>query len=117
MANTRCHEVVLLDVRHLSPVTDYFVIASGTSARQMRSAADAAAELGEERDYKPMGRAGYEGESWLLIDFVDVVLHVFNDESRSFYDLDGLWGDAPRIQWEAKDEGASAKDESAQKPQ
>jgi ribosome-associated protein len=66
----------------------------------MRSAADAAAELGEERDYKPMGRAGYEGENWILIDFVHLVLHVFNSESRIFYDLDGLWGDAPRVAWE-----------------
>lgn len=99
-ANTRCHNVVLLDVRALSPVCDYLVIASGTSKRQMLTVAADLAELGKENNYSPYRTSGQESEQWVLVDFVHVVAHVFNDESRRFYDLDNLWGDAPRVEWE-----------------
>ena len=105
-ANTRCHNVVVLDVSGISPVTDYFVIATGTSARQMRSVCDEAGEFGETQDYGALSQSGTEGDTWMLIDFVDVVLHVFNQESRQFYDLDGLWGDAKKVEWK---EQAAAK--------
>jgi ribosome-associated protein len=104
-ANTRCHNVVVLDVTDISPVTDFYVIATGTSARQMRTVCDDAVEQAESRDYRPMSTAGYEGDSWLLVDFVDVVLHVFNEQSRGYYDLDNLWGDASRVDWQP--DGAS----------
>jgi len=97
-ASTRCHNVVLLDVRGISPVTDYMVLASGTSGRQMRSVCDELAEWAQEQHgTRALNADGLEGESWMLIDFVDVVVHVFNDEARQFYDLDSLWGDAQRI--------------------
>jgi ribosome-associated protein len=97
-ANTRCHNVVLLDVRGISPVTDYMVIASGTSARQMRSVCDELAEWAQEqRNVRALNSDGLEGENWMLIDFVDTVVHVFSDPARQFYDLDGLWGDAKHI--------------------
>ncbi|HEX3359038.1 MAG TPA: ribosome silencing factor [Tepidisphaeraceae bacterium] len=97
-AHTRCHHVVVLDVRGLSPVCDFFVIASGTSARQMRGVADEITELGEKQDFKSLHRDGYEGESWVLIDFVDVIVHLFSDEARAYYDLDNLWGDAKKVE-------------------
>lgn len=100
-ATTRCQDVALLDVRGLSPVTDFFILATGTSARQMRTVCDQISELGEKLGFAPMSVAGYEGETWILIDFVDVVMHVFSVEARQFYDLDGLWGDATRIDWQA----------------
>ena len=96
-----CKDVVVLDVRGISPITDYFVIGTGTSARQMRSLCNEAEELGDARDFKALARSGYDGEAWLLTDFFDVVLHLFSSESRSYYDLDGLWGDAPKVPWEA----------------
>ena len=96
-ANTRCHNVVVLNVRGLSPVCDYFVLASGTSARQMRTIADQIIELGEKQNAKPIHTDGYQGESWILVDFVDVIVHLFSDEARAYYDLDNLWGDAERI--------------------
>jgi ribosome-associated protein len=99
-ANTRCHNVIVLDVHGLSPVTDYFVIATGTSPLQMRSVADDIGELGQAQDYKPLSISGTEGESWMLIDFVDVVVHLFDADARQFYDLDNLWGDARRVEWE-----------------
>jgi len=96
-ANTRCHNVVVLDLQGLSPVCDFFILASGTSTRQMRAVADEIAELGETLNFAALHRTGYEGESWILVDFVDVVLHLFSDDSRAFYDLDNLWGDAKRV--------------------
>jgi ribosome-associated protein len=90
---------VVLDVRGLSPITDYFVIATGTSARQMRTVLDDLCELGPTKGYAPVSSSGYEGETWLLCDMVDVVIHVFNQESRMYYDLDSLWGDAKRVDW------------------
>jgi ribosome-associated protein len=104
-ANTRCHNVVVLDVRGISPVTDYFVLATGTSPRQMKTVCEDAGEFGAGQDYSPLSQSGTEGDSWMLIDFVDVVLHVFSQESRMFYDLDGLWGDAKKIEW--KEEAAA----------
>src|SRR5688572_22976928 len=76
-ADTRCSNVVVLDVSAISPVTDYLVIATGTSARQMRSVCDDIEEMGEPIGFKALTRAGYEGESWILVDFVTVVVHVF----------------------------------------
>lgn len=100
-ANTRGQNVVVLDVSNISPVTDYYVIATGTSARQMRAVVDEVAEMaGEEFDMKPLSSSGYEGEQWILSDYVDVIIHVFSEEARSFYDLDNLWGDAKKVEWQ-----------------
>jgi ribosome-associated protein len=96
---SHCRDVVVLDVRGISPVTDFFVIATGTSGRQMKSVAEEVEELGQPRKFVPFGRNGHEGETWMLTDFVDVVLHVFSPTTRSYYDLDSLWGDAPRVDW------------------
>jgi ribosome-associated protein len=90
--------VVVLDVRGLSPVCDYFVLASGTSARQMRTVGDQISEIAEKQNSKPIHTDGYEGESWILIDFVDVIVHLFSDQARAYYDLDNLWGDAQRVE-------------------
>jgi ribosome-associated protein len=106
-ANTRCNNVVVLDVRGISPITDYFVIATGTSPRQMRSVADEIAEFGEKKDFAALSQSGYDGESWILSDFVDVVLHLFSPDARQYYDLEGLWGDAKRVEW--NDGTAAAK--------
>lgn len=99
-SHTHCQNIAVLDVRGLSPITDYFVIATGTSARQMRSVADEIEEMGGPTNFSALHRTGHEGDSWILTDFVDVVVHVFNQTSRSYYDLDGLWGDAPRVDWQ-----------------
>jgi ribosome-associated protein len=98
-ANTRCSNVVLLDVSNLSPVTDFLVLATGTSPRQMRAVCDDIEEMALPQGNRPLSHAGYDGESWMLIDFVDVVIHVFSHEARQFYDLDNLWGDAPKVEW------------------
>ncbi len=95
----KCVDVTVMDLRGLSGVTDFFVIGTGTSDRQMRTVADHMIEHGKRRNDPPFGVSGQESATWILIDFVDVVVHVFTPEHRNYYDLELLWGDAPRIEW------------------
>ncbi len=90
-----------MNLKGLSPVTDYFIIATGTSDRQLRTTADDLLELAKQK-YKitPYGMDGYEQANWILIDFIDVVVHLFSSEYRNIYDLELLWGDAPRVRWQ-----------------
>jgi ribosome-associated protein len=105
--NTRATNVVLLDVSRISPVTDYFIIATGTSARQMRSVCEEITELGGPSGFTPLSTSGTDGEHWMLVDFVDVVVHVFSQEARQYYDLEALWGDAVKIDWQQATAGAT----------
>jgi ribosome-associated protein len=93
----RCTDIVALDMRKVSQVTDYFLIFTGTSDRQMRSVADEITEMAKKKGSSLFGRAGYEQGRWVLIDFVDFVVHVFDSQSRKYYDLDMLWGDAKKL--------------------
>lgn len=81
-------------------MADYFVLANGTSARQMRTVCDQIVELGQQRGFKCFRCAGHEGETWIVADFVDVVIHLFSDDARQYYDLDNLWGDAKIVAWQ-----------------
>jgi ribosome-associated protein len=96
----RCSDIVVLDLRGKSPATDYFVIATGTSDRQRRTVADEVCEAARERGWQRFGSAGYEQGRWILLDFVDVVIHVFDAEYRDYYALEMLWGDAKKLKWE-----------------
>jgi ribosome-associated protein len=98
---SHCKDVVVLDVSGISPITDYLVVATGTSARQMKTVCEEIEELGEPRSFKPLTQSGLEGTTWAVQDFVDVVVHVFTPEARGFYDLDGLWGDATKVDWQS----------------
>jgi len=95
----RCTDIVVLDLRGLSSATDYFVIVTGTSNRQMQSVADEISQAGREQGFQRFGRAGYEQGRWILLDYVDVVVHLFDPEYRQFYDLELLWGDAEKIDY------------------
>ena len=92
-----CTDIVVLDMRKVSQVTDYFVILTGTSDRQMRSVADEITDIAKKQKSLLFGRAGYETSHWVLLDFVDVVVHIFDKQSRGYYDLEMLWGDAKRV--------------------
>lgn len=92
-----CKDVTVLDLRGLSPAADYFVIATGTSDRQRRTVIDEVCERAKAEGLQRFGQAGYEQGRWILVDFVDVVVHVFDEEYRAFYDLEMLWGDAKRV--------------------
>ena len=103
----KCEEVLVLDLRGRSQVTEFFVIASGTSQRQMRSAGLHVEELGEERGFGLFKHnLGEKDASWFVLDFVDVVVHLFEPETRLFYDIEMLWGDAPRVAWGRDGEGS-----------
>jgi len=95
-----CSDIVVLDLKGISPATDYFVIVTGTSDRQMRTVADEICEAAREHGLQRFGRAGYEQARWILLDFIDVVVHIFDSEYRDYYDLELLWGDAKRLKWE-----------------
>ena len=92
--------IVVLDLRDVSPVTDYFVICTGTSDRQLRSMADDIAECGKSLGQKVWHVAGTDTASWIVMDFVDVVVHLFDQEHREYYDLELIWGGAPHVEWD-----------------
>ena len=93
----KAEDVLVLDVRGLTSYADYFVLMTADSERQAGAIADAVDERLKQRGATKVGVEGYESGRWILIDYGDVVAHVFNRESRGFYDLEGLWADAPRF--------------------
>lgn len=100
-ADLKCRDVRVLNVAGLSPVCDVLVLATGSSPRQMRTIGVQVEELGEEHGLSSIigFKRSEANDAWIALDLVDVVVHVFNEESRSFYDLDGLWSDAEEIKW------------------
>ena len=98
-SDNKCDDMTVMDLRGRSSIADFFVLCSGTSDRQMRSTLDAMKDYAKKLGTRPYGMAGYNNAEWILLDFVDVVVHVFTPQTRSFYDLELLWGDAPRIHW------------------
>jgi ribosome-associated protein len=92
-----CTDVTVLDLKGSSPATNYFVIATGTSPRQMRTVSDEISQIARDRDFPRFGRAGYDQARWILLDYVDVVVHIFDSEYRDYYELELLWGDAQKL--------------------
>lgn len=108
LADDKCEDVVLLDVTRMSQMTDYIIIASGTSDRQMRSSGDDAAKTAERLGHSTFRRSVDDRATWVVVDFVDVVVHVFEPNTRAHYDLEMLWADAKRVAWERP--GKDARD-------
>jgi ribosome-associated protein len=99
MHDRHCTDVRLLDVRGLSQVCDYVLIGSGTSGRQIRSVAQDLSELGESRDNGVFRTNADEAATWVVVDFVDLVAHLFEPNQRAYYDLEYLWSDAETVPW------------------
>jgi len=93
----KAKELVILNVKEISAFTDYFLIMSGTSDRQVRAIADAIQENLKLAGIFPLGIEGEAAGQWILMDYDDVVIHIFLDTIRSFYDLERLWTEAPRM--------------------
>ena len=93
----RANELVVLDLRGLTDATDYFVIASGTSDAHVRGIAESVIEKLGRRGHRTHHVEGLNGGRWVLLDFVDFVVHLFHPETRSFYQLERLWDDAPEL--------------------
>jgi ribosome-associated protein len=99
--------IVILDVRDLITITDYFVIASGSSDRQVDTIADEVARELKQQGARPVRTEGDPSTGWVLLDFVDFVVHVFRDEEREYYRLENLWRDAPIVGWGSGAEASS----------
>lgn len=94
-----CEDVRLLDVRGLSQVCDYILLGSGTSDRQMRAVAAELEDLGSQRGSQVFRSSRDDGGTWIVVDFVDLVAHLFEPSQRGYYDLESLWSDADVIDW------------------
>ena len=92
----KCEDVVILDLRGLTSVTDFFVIATADSERKVKAAYEHIVDELKHDDERPLHIEGSDLLHWVLIDYVDVVVHIFMPDERRFYDLESLWGDAPK---------------------
>ena len=97
----KARDVVVLDLRGISSATDHFLIASGRSDVQVRAIAEHVVEELKKEGVRPAHVEGLQGGRWVLVDYIDFVVHVFHPHARDFYQLESLWGDAPR--WAAED--------------
>jgi ribosome-associated protein len=107
-AEKQATDVVILDVRELIVITDYFVIATGSTDRQVKTIVEEVEKSLRSLEEKPIRREGEDTHRWVLLDYVDVVVHVFAEEERGFYDLERLWRDAPVVGWEPDEAVGSA---------
>lgn len=98
MEDKKALDVVVLDLRASGAFTDYFIVASGRSTRQVQSIVDAIAERLRSLDMRPTHVEGYAHAQWVLMDCFDVIVHVFTRDTRELYDLERLWGSATRIE-------------------
>lgn len=100
-AEDRGQDILVLDLRELTCIFDYFVIASGTSRRQLHAMSeDIDHKLEDDLGDKRMGIEGYRESSWILLDYGSVVIHLFDAETRDYYGMEKLWGEAKQVPWE-----------------
>jgi ribosome-associated protein len=93
----KAFNVIILELKKVSSLTDYFLICSGRSDRQVQTIAQFIEERMREKGVRPLGEEGMQQGRWILMDYGDVVIHIFYDQVRFYYDLEGLWIEAPRI--------------------
>ena len=93
---------MVLDLQGISSFTDYFVICSGTSEPHLKAISGEIEErLKNEHGVKPVSVDGFPASQWIVLDYLQVIVHVFRQEKREFYSLEDLWSDAPRVAWES----------------
>jgi ribosome-associated protein len=108
--NKKAENVVILDVRKISTITDYFVVVTGTSEPHLRAIVHEITDvLREEENLRPRAVDGDIRTPWQVLDYFDVIVHIMRPDMREKYDLESLWGDAPRLQTGAKRKKAAAK--------
>lgn len=97
-ADNRGHQIEVLDLRGVTPIFDYFVIVTGTSRRQLHAISEEIDHtLEDEMNDRRDGIEGYNDSRWILLDYGSVVIHLFDQETRSYYDLENLWAGAPKV--------------------
>jgi ribosome-associated protein len=100
--NKKAEGIVVLDLRTISTFTDFFVICSATSEPQLKAIAnEIETRLREDHAIRPVAIDGFPASQWIVLDYLQVVTHVFHRDKRAFYSLEDLWGDAPLLDWEA----------------
>jgi len=108
--NKKAEDIVILDVREVSSVTDYFVIASGTSEPHLRAIIDEIEDtLRDDDDVRPRAVDGTLHAGWIVLDYFDVIVHVMRQDVRERYDLETLWGDAPKVKTRKRRATAKSK--------
>lgn len=100
LRDRRCEDVQLLDVRGLSQVCDYVLVANGTSDKQMKSVASELKDFGDEHKHAVFRTNKDSSTTWIVVDFVDLVAHLFEPEVRAYYAIEELWSDAKQVQWQ-----------------
>jgi ribosome-associated protein len=108
-ADKQATDIVVLDVSKIIVITDHFVICTASTQRQIRTVIDAVEEALRGMGVKPLRREGEAEAGWWLLDYVDVVVHVFGEQEREYYDLERLWSDAPHVEWLASDAASTAR--------
>jgi ribosome-associated protein len=94
----KAEDIVILDLRGISSFTDFFVICSGTSEPQLKAIASGIREMAREtRNKRPLSEDGFPASQWVVLDYGDVIIHLFHAARRAHYSLEDLWGDAPRL--------------------
>lgn len=99
-SSKKAEDIVILDVSKQLVITDHFLICSGNTDRQVRTIADEVERRLHEQDLKPFRREGEREARWVLLDYIDFVVHVFKKDDRDYYDLERLWSDAGRIEFQ-----------------
>ena len=97
-SDRKAQDMVAIDIRKIASFAEFFLICSGSSTRQVQAIADEVMErLRDECDARPLHTEGYEAATWVLLDYGDLIVHIFTGESRAFYQLERLWRDAERV--------------------
>ncbi|MEL5848085.1 MAG: ribosome silencing factor [Candidatus Igneacidithiobacillus chanchocoensis] len=90
-------DIQSIDVRQQTDITDYLIVASGNSDRQLRALAEAVVDKARSEGVRPLGTEGASGSDWMLVDLGDVVVHLMRPETRDFYQIERLWGELPKV--------------------
>ena len=100
-------DIVVLDVHEVIVITDVFVICTASTQRQVKTVIEAVEDALREMGEKPVRREGEPEGGWWLLDYIDLVVHVFGEEERDYYDLERLWKDAPKVEWQEPEAASS----------
>ncbi len=92
-------EILVLDVAGVCPIAEHIIVVTGKGQRHVQALADAAMELVRERKLSSFGMEGYQAGTWVLLDLNDVIIHVFQEDMRRFYNIEGLWSEGRRVDW------------------
>ena len=97
--DNKAKDILILDLRNVTPIFDFFVLMTGSSRRQLHTLAEEVDDYMTSEGEKRLSIQGYQASRWIVQDYGDIVVHVFDQESRSYYALEDLWADAPRVDW------------------